>query len=104
MRFPNMIRLVALIAMLAITQAAFAQKRPPKQKGSDVQTRENALTRDKANRAEKEAAYVQKRDYHSELQDKSTRKRMKKNHKRAQKHSWGKEVPWYKRVFRKRHF
>ncbi|MFN8698808.1 MAG: hypothetical protein ACK500_05460 [Flavobacteriales bacterium] len=104
MRFANMIRLVAVIAFLAVTQSADAQKRPPRQKGGDVQTPENAVTREKANRAEKEAAYVQKRDYHSDLQDKNTRKRMKKNLKRAQKHSWGKEVPWYKRVFRKRHF
>jgi hypothetical protein len=29
---------------------------------------------------------------------------MKKNLKRAEKHSWGKDVPWYKRWFRKKKF
>jgi len=91
-------------AFILLTPAAEAQKRPPKQKGGDVQTRENARTKEKVNRNEKEAAYVSRRTQHTEIQDKATRKRMKKTLKRAQKQSQGKEIPWYKRMFRKRRF
>lgn len=96
-------RLSLLVAAFAVllSFSANAQKRPPKQK--DVQTRENAITKEKEAKALKQAEYTARSEHHSALQDKATKKRMKKNLKRSQKHSWGKEVPWYKRIFRRRH-
>jgi hypothetical protein len=77
------------------------KNRPEKQK--NVQTRESAMEKEGAAKAEKEAAYVSRAEHHKKLQDKATQKRMKKNLKRAQKHSRGKEIPWYKRIFRRKH-
>lgn len=97
-----------LMLMLAFVLAgageAHGQKRPGRRRGQDVQTPENALDKERANRESKEAEYRMRRDHQAEIQDKSTRKRMKKNLKKAQKQSWGKSVPWYKRVFRRRKF
>ena len=56
----------------------------------------------KAKEAENMAKYQEGVDHHKSLQDKATQKRMKKNLKRAEKQSWGKNVPWYKRWFRKK--
>jgi len=50
---------------------------------------------------QKQNEYHQRKDHHLEVQDKATRKRMKKNLRKARRHSWGKDVPWYKRWFRK---
>ncbi|MFY7970705.1 MAG: hypothetical protein ACOVOO_02115 [Flavobacteriales bacterium] len=97
----SIIYLLTFAFILLAGISAQAQKRPPKQK-DDVQTRENAVEREKAQKAEKQAEYVARSEHHSNLQDKATKKRMKKNLKRSQKHSWGKEVPWYKRIFRRR--
>lgn len=97
---------IVLVAACALSSGeALAQrtrKRPPKQQ--NVQTPENAKDAERANKAMKTAQYVSKREMHYAKQDKATRKRMEKNMKRSQKQSWGKEIPWYKRVFRKRHF
>ncbi len=97
---------IVIFSVLALcTQEAHAQrskKRPPKQ--TDVQTPANAKDAERANKAMKVSQYESKREMHYAKQDKATRKRMEQNMKRSQKQSWGKEVPWYKRVFRKRHF
>jgi hypothetical protein len=50
---------------------------------------------------QKQNEYQQRKNHHLESQDKATRKRMKKNLRKARKHSWGKDIPWYKRWFRK---
>jgi hypothetical protein len=76
------------------------KNRPEKQE--NVQTRETAIDKEGAAKAEKQAAYVSRSDHHKKLQDKATQKRMKKNLKRSQKHSVGKEIPWYKRIFRRK--
>jgi len=52
----------------------------------------------------KQGEYNKRKDHHLEIQDKATRKRMKKTKKKAERHSWGKDVPWYKRWFRKDKF
>jgi len=97
--------IIALFAAFALLSTpAEAQKTPKKQRGSDVQTPENALDRDKADRAAIEAGYKDRKGHHDDLQDKATKKRMKQNYKRSQKQSWGKEIPWYRRMFRKRKF
>jgi Flp pilus assembly protein TadB len=103
MRFLSAI--LVMILMLAGSSQAWAQrsrKRPPKQE--NVQTPQNAKDAERANKAMKTAQYESKREMHYAKQDKATRKRMEKNMKRSQKQSWGKELPWYKRLFRKRHF
>lgn len=88
---------------LLFSQSLIGQKtknRPEKQE--NVQTRETAIDKEGAAKAEKQAAYVSRSDHHKKLQDKATQKRMKKNLKRSQKHSVGKEIPWYKRIFRRK--
>ncbi len=52
----------------------------------------------------KQAEYNKSKDHHLKAQDKATRKRMKQTKKKAERHSWGKDVPWYKRWFRKDKF
>ena len=79
-----------------------AQKRPPKEENK--QTRENAVDQKEAQRKQKEAEYLDHRDHLEDLLSKDTKKRMKKNLKKAQKHSQGKSGPWHKRLFRKRKF
>ena len=68
----------------------------------DKQTRANALEREKEAKAIKQAEYDAHREHISDLQGKKVQKRMKKNLKKSQKISQGKQVPWYKRVFRKK--
>jgi hypothetical protein len=46
--------------------------------------------------------YQSRREQHLKAQDRQTRKRMKRTLKRAERYSWGKEAPWYKRWFGKR--
>lgn len=93
---------IVLICTFAIlsTETVWGQKRPPKQK--DQQTVENAQDREAAKMAERQAQYGAHKDHLKEIQSKETQKRMKKNLKKAQKHSQGKLIPWHKRVFRKR--
>ncbi len=98
------VKVALLAAVILMNMPADAQNRPKKQRGSDVQTPENAMDRDKADRSAIEAGYKERRGHHDDLQDKATKKRMKKNLKRSQKQSWGKEIPWYRRMFRKRKF
>ncbi len=100
----NLIRFLLLIFSLLISsQMAFSQKsrkKPAKQENQI--TPENAKDQERANLENKQKEYVTKKDYHSKNQDKATQKRMKKNLRRAEKHSWGKDIPWYKRWFRKK--
>lgn len=91
------------VLLVSLIAGPLPAQRKPKKDKSQV-TPENAADADKKNRDMKVEQYNQKRDYHSKAQDKETRKRMKKNLKRAEKHSWGKDVPWYKRWFRRRRF
>jgi Ni/Co efflux regulator RcnB len=88
------IKMTLLLAAMNLTMVAIAQ--------DDVQTRENAVKRDQEAKAAKQAEYDAHRDHLEEIQDKATRKRMKKNLKKSQRISQGKQIPWYKRVFRKR--
>ncbi len=69
---------------------------------NDKQTRANALEREKAAKAQKQAEYDAHLDHISELQGKKVQKRMKKNLKKSQRISQGRQIPWYKRIFRKK--
>ncbi|HEY8404098.1 MAG TPA: hypothetical protein VIK71_05760 [Flavobacteriales bacterium] len=92
----SLLRILLLgTVLLAVQQPAFAQKK----KQTNQVTPQNAQSRQKANKEQKIAEYQDSKKAHVKKQDKATQKRMKKNLKRAQKHSWGKEVPWYKRWF-----
>ncbi|MEY3399252.1 MAG: hypothetical protein RL220_1846 [Bacteroidota bacterium] len=98
--------LFLIVPLLVISLGADAQKqrkRPPKQKQITAeQAQKEAAEKKAAQRAEIEGKYSDRLDHHKSIQDKSTQKRMKRNMKRSQKQSWGKDVPWYKRWFRKR--
>jgi hypothetical protein len=50
----------------------------------------------------KQGEYDSRMEHHLKSQDKATRKRMKKNLRMARRMSWGKNVPWYKRWFRRK--
>ncbi|MFZ4784782.1 MAG: hypothetical protein ACOYLH_04840 [Flavobacteriales bacterium] len=88
------IKMTLLIAAINFATGAMAQ--------DDVQTRENAVKREQEAKAAKQAEYDAHRDHLEDIQDKATRKRMKKNLKKSQRISQGKQIPWYKRIFRKR--
>jgi len=104
MRYPVMHRLILVLILFVLALGVDAQKRPRRQKGNDVQTPENAQEREAAKRAETEASYSEKRTSHLEIQDKATRKRMKKTFRKAEQQARGRLIPWYKRLFRKRRF
>lgn len=89
---------------IAPVEAIYAQRKSSKQEQAAQQTPESAANKDKANKEQKVGEYVNTRNHHNEIQDSATRKRMKKNLKKAERHSWGKNVPWYKRWFRRKKF
>jgi hypothetical protein len=101
-------RIFIVFLFILLSASSFDAQGQRRKKSADNQantvTPENAAKQEHKDRAQKESQYVMKKDHHSASQDKATRKRMKKNLKRAQKHSWGKDVPWYKRWFRKKSF
>jgi hypothetical protein len=98
--------LLVFAILFAVQLPADAQKqkkRPPKEKQKTAEEAQaEAIEKKKAQEAENMAKYQDGVDHHKSLQDKATQKRMKKNLKRAEKQSWGKNVPWYKRWFRKK--
>lgn len=85
---------------LALPADLLAQRK----KETNKVTPEMAMDKEKTAREAKNAEYKGRKDHHKKIQDKATRKRMKKNLRKAEKHSWGKDVPWYKRWFRKDKF
>ena len=92
-----------LFSLLISSEMAIGQKdRKKPSKQENQVTPENAKNQERANMENKQKEYVTKKDYHTKNQDKATQKRMKKNLRRAEKHSWGKDIPWYKRWFRKK--
>lgn len=98
--------LLILLAVVSIQIHADAQKqkkRPPKEKQKTAEEAQaEAIEKKKAKDAENMAKYQEGVEHHKSLQDKATQKRMKKNLKKAEKQSWGKNVPWYKRWFRRK--
>jgi type VI protein secretion system component VasK len=94
----SLLRILFLtIALITLEQPLYAQKK----KQTNQVTPQNAQKKKKENVEQKQAQYQDGKKAHVTRQDKATQKRMKKNLKRAQKHSWGKDIPWYKRWFRK---
>ncbi len=89
--------IIAIVLLSLISNDALAQRKKEKNKI----TPESGAQKQAKAKDEKLAAYEAGKKHHVETQDKATRKRMKKNLKKAEKHSWGKDVPWYKRWFHK---
>jgi type VI protein secretion system component VasK len=92
--------LIILTLVFAANSDLLAQRKKEKNKV----TPESGAEKEASAKAEKQAQYKSRKDHHLEVQDKATRKRMKKTKKKAERHSWGKDVPWYKRWFRKDNF
>ena len=97
MRALHIFRLVMLSFLISIGFQLAAQ---PKSDAQKV-TPQTARKKEAEALEKKQTEYQSRRDHHMESQDKATQKRMKKNLRKARKQSWGKNVPWYKRWFRR---
>ena len=97
MRAQRIIRLIFLSLVICSASPLAAQ---PKSDAQKV-TPQTARKKEAEALEKKQTEYQSRRDHHMESQDKATRKRMKKNLRKARKQSWGKNVPWYKRWFRR---
>lgn len=99
------LRYILLAALIAcFSNETMAQKKREKNKITAEDGQKAAAEKEGQAMQQKQEEYKTRNDHHKEIQSKETRKRMKKNLKKAQKHSWGKDVPWYKRWFRKKKF
>lgn len=93
--------LVFAFGFIGVSASAQKQKkRPPKQE--NVVTQEDGNAKVDESKRQKEEEYKASKEHHKRIQDKSTLKRMKKNYKHAQKHSIGRDVPFYKRWFHRK--
>ena len=63
---------------------------------------EEAAKKKEATAEKQSNDYNARRKAHLKAQDRQTRKRMKRTLKTAERYSWGKQAPWYKRWFGKR--
>lgn len=72
------------------------------QEGESIKKQEKRLEKKKEERDKgNEKAKQEGIDRHESIQDKETRKRMKKNKKKANRYNSGKKEPFYKRWFKK---
>jgi hypothetical protein len=97
MRTLRIIRFV----MLSLLMTSAVQLSAQPEKDAQKVTPQTARKKEAEALEKKQNEYQTRRDHHLESQDKATRKRMKKNLRKARKQSWGKNVPWYKRWFRR---
>ncbi len=85
--------------LLLVPAVAMGQKKknrkPRKAKQENVQAPAN-------NKAESESKLAKHRNHHLEIQDKATRKRMKRNERNRRRANKGRTLPFWKRWFRKR--
>jgi hypothetical protein len=96
-RFLNI--LVTSLCLLCAPGLMHAQR---EKKESNKVTPASARKKELGAMEQKQADYRSRKDHHLESQDKATRKRMKKTLKKAERHSWGNQAPWYKRWFRRK--
>lgn len=108
-RLANMKRIVlsvlfciAIFGIHSCSSSKHTKRRPPKE--SSKPTVSDANQEEMTARAAKEEEYKTKKEHQLEIQDKATRKRMKKTYKKAEKQSWGMDTPWYKRIFQRKKF
>jgi|694.fasta_scaffold00452_25 hypothetical protein len=93
-----------LLLLAGLSQPLMAQKKREKNKTTAEDGQKADAEKQASAKKQKQDEYSVRNEHHKKIQSKETRKRMKKNLKRAEKHSWGKDVPWYKRWFRKKKF
>ena len=94
------VRILKLVLTTLLIQIAIAGSAQPKTDAQKV-TPQTARKKEAEALEKKQNEYQSRKDHHLESQDKATRKRMKKNLRKARRQSWGKNVPWYKRWFRR---
>ena len=94
------LRIICLVVLYLLVCSASQLAAQPKSDAQKV-TPQTARKKEAEALEKKQTEYQSRRDHHMESQDKATRKRMKKNLRKARKQSWGKNVPWYKRWFRR---
>jgi|688.fasta_scaffold2339610_2 Ni/Co efflux regulator RcnB len=94
------VRIIKLVITALLIQVAFTCVAQPKTDAQKV-TPQTARKKEAESLEKKQNEYQSRKDHHLESQDKATRKRMKKNLRKARRQSWGKNVPWYKRWFRR---
>jgi hypothetical protein len=97
MKSVRIIRMVITTLLIQVAITGFAQPKTDAQKV----TPQTARKKEAEALEKKQNEYQSRKDHHLESQDKATRKRMKKNLRKARRQSWGKNVPWYKRWFRR---
>ncbi len=95
------IKIALLIALSISYLNADAQRE--KRQSTRKQMKEQMKSQD-SSRSEIEGNYSKDKNKHYEIQDKSTKKRMRANRKRAKKQVKNRSLPFYKRWFRKSHF
>jgi bacterioferritin (cytochrome b1) len=94
---------VVLILVFLSAVPSLAQSGGGNQSSKQI-TPKDAIDKQKQREREQDEQLKAREEHHKKIQDKATRKRMKKNLKKAEKQSWGKNIPWYKRWFRKKKF
>jgi hypothetical protein len=102
-RSKHILGLSVVMLILVSSSPARAQRKRDKKQEAAQQTPASAANKEQADKERKVGEYQNTKKHHQSIQDEATRKRMKKNLKKAERHSWGKGAPWYKRWFRKRH-
>jgi hypothetical protein len=100
-----LLRKTVLVAFLMVSTLGRAQAwkfwKRDKEKSEQIGPKEAA--ENKAAAAEKQQnEYSSRKKTHLKAQDRQTRKRMKRTLRHAERYSWGKEAPWYKRWFGRR--
>ena len=91
----RLIKIITLFTLLMLPQCVFTQNDGPRNK-----THEKAEKK-KEKQKGNEDKFIKK--HHKRIQDKETRKRMKKTKKKAARYKGGKyEDPFYKKWFRKK--
>jgi Flp pilus assembly protein TadB len=93
----NAFRLITSILLLLVSVAAYSQE------GESIKKQKKRLEKKKEERAQgNENARQEGIDRHMDIQDKETRKRMKKNKKKANRINSGKKEPFFKKWFIKK--
>jgi len=101
LRIKLLLGLLMAIFLWTIPQEASAQRR--KDKGTTAsEAMKDQKSAKEARVKEFDNKMAERRKRHVKVQDKKTRKRMKKNRKRAERIAQGKSAPFYKRWFRKK--
>ena len=95
--------IIALLVLQSFRCNAQAWKFWTRDREKTEQIGPKEAAENKAAAAEKQQSeYNSRKATHLKAQDRQTRKRMKRTLKQAERYSWGKEAPWYKRWFGKR--